>query len=170
MCWCSEEARKTLELITKSIWADPERAVSTKGCWSRSFQRLDLKELSCFSETSPGHFCERFFWKNRECPFREGYLLSGGSGKRCKGADHRYFPQLRAHKTGWQIPFLQKPHQQNKRRICFYHLRRCSCLFRIQPISLFTAVLFNLMLKQIKKAEKWTSLTFMPQNNHVGRT
>lgn len=40
----------------------------------------------------------------------------------------------------------------------------------LQPISLFTAMFFNLMLKQIKKAEKWTSLTFMLQNNHVGKT
>lgn len=44
-------ARKMPELISKSIWADPTRTPSSKGCWSRSFWRLDLKELSGFPET-----------------------------------------------------------------------------------------------------------------------
>lgn len=53
--------RKMLELISKSIWADPTRTPSSEGCWSRSFWRLDLKELSGFPETGKK--------KKRSAPF-----------------------------------------------------------------------------------------------------
>lgn len=56
-----------LELISKSIQADPSRTPNSEGCWSRSFWRLDLKELSGFPETgkkekkSWATFCKDIF-------------------------------------------------------------------------------------------------------------